>query len=338
MNPSTGPLDIVFGEDGYRVNEIVAEIVASHDSPLGDVNRTTFDASKLTAAELRAAITTVPFLADRRLVIVRGLLTRFAADSLTKAKLAEVAEFAETLRDRPAHTHVVLVDGPVASTKNAMLEAVQGSGARVRNVGLLAPTELRRWIEARARSRGLRLTDGAVRALEALIGPNLWVMASEIDKLALFAGDRRATEEDVHALVASAREENVFALVDNVLAGRGGAELSRLVELLAQGESPFMVMATLQNRLRQLWLLRERLDMGDPPALAKIRSGCGRLSDSAFQRAMADARRWERARFAATHQRLLTMDQAIKTGRIEPQLALELFMWDLANQPSEGAR
>jgi len=84
---------IFHGENEFDRDEAVAELrhkLATGDSAMVELNTSVFDASRLTLGELRHACDAIPFMADCRLVIVRGLLTRLASGRKVKSRTAQV--------------------------------------------------------------------------------------------------------------------------------------------------------------------------------------------------------------------------------------------------------
>ena len=68
---------LIYGEDSLSVEETLASLrVDSGPDELYDVNTTTLNGASVSMAELEAAWSTIPFMADKRIVVVRGLLAR----------------------------------------------------------------------------------------------------------------------------------------------------------------------------------------------------------------------------------------------------------------------
>jgi len=77
---------VLHGEDEFSRSEVLAEMKAKMGDPaMADLNTTFLEGRKVTLAELMHTCDTVPFLADRRLVIVEGLLTRLQGRGKGKA-------------------------------------------------------------------------------------------------------------------------------------------------------------------------------------------------------------------------------------------------------------
>jgi len=123
---------------------------------------------------------------------------------------------------------------------------------------ITAVVELRRYAahEARAeaealmRKAGLRMDALALDLLVEALGADIARIAVEIEKLALFAGDRPVTMNDIAALSPEARTVTIFALV-NALGRRDRARsLETLDTLVKEGEYLPLVLAFLSTQFR----------------------------------------------------------------------------------------
>ena len=123
-------LYILLGQDDFSLRQALEEIkkgIGDHD--LLPANITVLEGQHLPLAQLRSACETVPFLAEKRLVIVEGLLARFEpkgkASPRKKTKQGnsqenEYESWAACVSNLPDSTVLVLVDGKVAG-KNPLL-------------------------------------------------------------------------------------------------------------------------------------------------------------------------------------------------------------------------
>ena len=75
-------LHMLLGQDDYSLNESLREIKrAIGDQTLLAANTTTLDGQQMTLDQLKSVCETLPFLTEKRLVIVNGLLERFDSKS-----------------------------------------------------------------------------------------------------------------------------------------------------------------------------------------------------------------------------------------------------------------
>lgn len=321
---------LLHGDDDFRIAETIAELHAEQDPGLGDLNRIRIDGAKLSPAALREQVEAMPFLADRRIVTIDGLLARYESGVKSKAKTVEAGDFTAILEAAPPSVLVILVEGKLDPLKNPISSTLTRTKILTRSFPLLKANELPQWIRDRAAAAGVRMDSAAINLLAETVGPNLWSLRSEIEKAALWADGKTITVEDIRLLVAEVREARVFDLVDAIVAGEGKGVLSSLGHLLDGGLSPFTVLALVQNRVRTLWMIRYLIDSGAPLPTVRQRAGIAYMGPYVGDKLIAVARQSTSAGFKSVHTRLLELDEALKTGKAEPRLGLEMLIMDLS--------
>ena len=223
-------LYILFGQDDYSVNRSLNEIKQSiGDESMLAVNTTTLDGQKLQVEELRNVCGTVPFMAERRLVIVNGLLERFEGKSGTKRRGKKNANterknewqsFGDCIGEIPDSLVLVLTGGKI-SEGNPLLKELK-SKAEVRIFPLLRGERLRQWIKQYVSKSGGSISPEAIKLLTELIGSDLWIVSGEIDKLIAYTAGRRIEEAEVKLVVSHVLQTNVFTMVDAILEFKTG--------------------------------------------------------------------------------------------------------------------
>lgn len=180
--------------------------------------------------------------------------------------------------------------------------------------------ELLQWLIREAQAHGKTLTLAAAQRLVDMVGNNLADLASELEKLVLFAGpEKTLTPNLVSQLASHSRSYNIFALVDAL--GEPGAQkrLSALAHLLDLGEAPAKILVMLARQLRLLLQLKDAPAGTPPEALARS------LEVQPWK--MKDLNK-QAAQFSApalrTHLwRLHQTDRQLKTSSGNPRLLLE---------------
>jgi DNA polymerase-3 subunit delta len=175
----------------------------------------------------------------------------------------------------------------------------------------------------------MQLSPQAIQLLVANYGSNLWALSNELDKLANYATGRRIEEEDVRTLMAAA-EINVFALVDAVVEGRESAALQFVRWLTAAGmESPHLL-ALIIRQYRMLLLAKDGQEAG--VSSQEMGRRLGTTSDFLLNKVTEQSSRYTQSQLRQAYKRLLEADLAIKRGRQEEELALEILIADLIRQ------
>ncbi len=120
------------------------------------------------------------------------------------------------------------------------------------------------WVTAQVKARGKTIEPAAAhRLVEQKVGTGLGGLEAEVEKLALYVGERKAiTVSEVEEMTPRLLEEDVFRLLDAVGKGEPGRAVAILRGLLREKRgSPGMILWQLAQSLRELWqvkLLSER--------------------------------------------------------------------------------
>lgn len=333
---------VLFGSDRFTRDEQVRGLRRRMlAEPCGEYNLSVLTGDDVTIRDIRAVADTLPFMTDRRLVIVEGLLGRLAGQTKGASRRARTTrasgakappksadegptvELVKFLADLPNSTALVFVEDKIDP---ALVEGwLPPDRAHIRGYERPRPNELGRWIERRAKHHEGRIEVAAVRQLAQLAPEDLGLLDTELQKLITYADGRPVTLEDVELLSASP-EVNVFGLLDAIAAGDRGPALAQLRRLLQRGERPEAMVPLIAGSLRRLIEARELLDQGVRGAALATRLG---MQSWQAERTERQARRHRVEELEGTLRRLLRADQAIKTGLAEPELALELFICDL---------
>ena len=331
-------LYILSGRDDFSLNESLEEIKRGiGDQSLLAANTTVLDGQQITPEQLRNVAETVPFLAERRLVIIKGLLERFVpkGKSGRQKKAAPSANqqgehslLLSCLSNIPTSTILVLVDviDDKARSKSPLFEELS-AGAEVRTFPPLKSTGLRQWIREQVSQEGGKISPPAVELLARLIGSNLWVMQNEIRKLTLFTSGRCIEEGDVSRVVSYTQEVSVFAMVDAVIEFKAGPAEKLLEQLLESGAAPVHLLFMLSRQFRMIARVKGLKKQGK--AEKEIQTRLGLFNEFAFRKTLEQANRYPPERIKEVYHRLLATDLAIKTGKYHGELALNILVAEL---------
>jgi DNA polymerase-3 subunit delta len=337
---------VLWGTDRFTRDEQVRGLKRRMlAEPCGEYNLSVLSGDDVTVRDVRAVADALPFMADRRLVVVEGLLGRLAGQakpagqrgrggrarpagsagqaSSTAPDDGPIQELVAMLRDLPPTAALVFVE---STLDPALVESwLPADRAHVRGYQRPRPGDLGRWIERRAKQHGGRLEAAAVRQLSQLAPDDLGLLDAEVLKLLTYADGRPVTLDDVR-LLAATPEVTIFALLDALGQGQRGPALAHLRQLFQRGERSEAIIPQIAGSLRRLIQARELLDQG-----LRGQALASRLAVHPFvaEKTERQARQYRVEQLEAALRLLLHADRAIKTGEAEPELALELFICDL---------
>ena len=166
----------------------------------------------------------------------KGWLQELSAYALEQ-KIAAPPEDLEALvkaveRGLPPKTHLILVAESLPP-KHALVRLALEKGAHVkrraeRRGRTIDTLDISSLVDETLKPLGKRLARDADVELKMRLGDDLRLIASELQKLALYAGERaQITRDDVQAIVAPVREEEFFALAEAV----GEGDLGKALQL-----------------------------------------------------------------------------------------------------------
>lgn len=322
---------LLFGDNDFLVHQELSRLKDNlGPADMVGLNTTWLTGENLTLPDLRGVCDVVPFLAPARLVIVEALLARFNGGRPGRRTGAPTLEggwdqLAGYCRQMPETTHLVLLDGPI--NRNNPLLSLLAPVAQVWERRRLRGAALEQWVRERASQLHCSLTPAALRLLIDVVGDNLWVLDSELEKLSLFTGGQPVQPQHVQELVASVRETNIFALVDAVAERKLQHAHRGLHLLLRDGLAPAYILFMLARQFRSL--LQAKVLLAQGVTGAPLMGRLGITADYPFRKTVEQAQSSSATTLEEALRRLLEADVAIKTGNLAPEVALELLVTDL---------
>ncbi len=215
-----------------------------------DFNMETFEGADASADAIVNAANTMPFMSDRRLVVVRGV------DRMTAADQGALADYA---KDPAPYTCLVLVATKVnrGSRLYKAVDALGGASEYPAPKRGEYPSEVVRMFSA----HGKKASSAAARALVEAVGQDLRRIDSEVDKVVAYVGDAGdVTEKDVAAVVSQGAPVSVFAYLDALGARDCGSALRLFGRLADSGESVLGAHAMSVRHIRALVGARALMD------------------------------------------------------------------------------
>jgi DNA polymerase-3 subunit delta len=335
---------IFHGDDEFTRAEELTRLrgtLAGGDPAMAELNTTVLDGNQVTLGELRHVCDAIPFMADRRLAIVHGLLSRLSPASRAKGQKrpsdqepAWKARFLEDLADYlpnlPPTTRLILVEHRKLPRSNSIIKLATSPDMVDKGFVKLFKQprdwDLPNWIQERARTKGGQISREAADLLVMLVGNDLRLQDQEIEKLLIYADGRQVTARDVQALVSRARETSIFDLVDCVGRRQTDKALILLHRLLDDGQAPLYLLAMLARQIRILLQIK---DLQAQNVLQKEIARRLSLHPYVVEKGHAQTQNFTIAQLELAHQRLVEADWLIKTGQAEGVLALDLLVTDL---------
>jgi DNA polymerase-3 subunit delta len=256
------PAYLIAGTDVAKLDAALARLRARAESEGGPGALESFSAAAGSSAgpdadALIAAIPTLSLTASRRYLL---------ADGVERWSSKQAGQVAEALASLPPDVTVALVaheQPPKLKASKKLAEAVEAAGGTVLSYASPKARDLPRWLVAEAAKRDFSLDPDAALLLAQRMGEGTGRLATELDRLALWAGPSgEVTRPDLEAMIADTSEEVAWALSDAIIDRDAAAALEAAERLADQGESVTPLIYQAAKRLREASVALELLEQG----------------------------------------------------------------------------
>jgi DNA polymerase III subunit delta len=318
------PVYIVTGEEQFLRDQVVKELrAAALGGGVPAFNEDKFTAGEASVDKVLAAVRTVPMMAPKRFVWVRGA-ERWDA--------GEGAEESDSKKESPLDRLADYAAAPIDSTclviSSTKLDGRRRLSTFARKQGFVVSCEpigggaLVAWIVDQAAARGNPMARDVAELVAEIAGTDLARLSDVLERLSLFAGPGAPiTEDAVGECVARVKTADTWALVDAV----GKRDLAGALRLLADvydsRDRGLPLLGALAWSIRQLAKFQIALEGGASMDEAARRAGIF----PAF-RAREVAQKAKALRAKELERWLLVLaetDVALKSSRRPPDAILE---------------
>ncbi|MDR0310797.1 MAG: DNA polymerase III subunit delta [Acidobacteriota bacterium] len=305
------PVYLVLGPEEYHCDQALAILKSRVMTPgAADFDYSVFAANNASVAEILEAANIYPMLSKRRLVVV---------EDAGKFKEAETDALLEGLASISPRSTVILT--AVELDKRKKVYKTFQKDFCICEFPRLKGFALERWANDFMRKSGYRISADALKRVVDIAGADLRTLASEFEKLTLYAGEEKNIPDAViEDLVRASRQQSIFDLTNAVGRRDRVGALRSLGNLLGMGEHPLVVVTMLARHCRQTLIaiegLRERKNPRDIASEAQI-------PPFAAEQFLAEARAVKPDTVRNMYIRLAAIDRQLKSSSLDGRAMIE---------------
>lgn len=316
------PVYLIYGPEELLLDQAV-ERLKQRLSAIADLdfNLDVFDGDTSQPADVVAAANTLPFMSERRLVILRK------ADRMTADALGVLADYAA---DPNPGTTLVLVASKMA--KNLRIyKAVDALGG-VAEYKAPAKREYAHTVVGMFADRGRKVGLDAAEVLVRAVGYDLRRLSVEIEKVISFTGaEITISRHEIEQVMSTTAPTSIFDFLD-ALGSRDCREAMRILSaLLDEGESVHGVHAMSVRHVRSLLSARALLDRNEPGSQTALISREIGVREWQARNLATQARRFDAAELVDALLSAAEGEGKMKTSR-DPRLVLEIWVLEVCGR------
>ncbi|MEK7748208.1 MAG: DNA polymerase III subunit delta [Nitrospirota bacterium] len=315
------PLYLIHGEERFFVNKLLAWFLENAIDPASsDFNYNRFNGATASPSEILYAAKTVPMTGGKKLVVIED------ADQM-KDPEGQLLEYIAS----PVSMATVILVAQKPDMRTKLFIALKKQ-AVVIHCRPPYENELPALMQQEGKQMGMTLSTDAIFFLAERLGKNLTLLHVALEKLSLYIGNQKeklVSLEMVLVVVSEEKEYTVFDLVNAVFAKDLKNALSRLANLLDEGEAPLKILAMFLWQFRMMAIGKEALLSESESAVGK------RLSLPPYRVGpfLERLRLWQANEIRAAFDLFTQTDLKLKGSRVAHAIILEDLILKICVQP-----
>ena len=239
---------LVLGSEPYQCRSAIKMLKAKAIPAEAEAfDYSEFSAGDVPVEEIIRTANTFPMVAPKRLTMVTAI------DRLRDSECDVLLDSLKSVSSR-----IILVLYAADLDRRKKFYKTLRAGHCVVELNKLKGVALERWAETFVRQQGYRISSSGIRKLVELVGSDLQILASELEKVMLFAGqEKRIPDSTIDDLVRTSRQHGIFELINALGRLDRKSALAELANLLSMGEHPLVVVAMMTRHCRQVLIAKE---------------------------------------------------------------------------------
>lgn len=303
---------LLYGTEAYLKRQYKNKLKAALVKQDDHMNFTAFEGKNINPKEVIDLAETLPFFAERRVILIEN-------SGFFKSSCEDLAGY---LTQAAPTAYFVFVEEEV-DKRSKMYKAVKKEGTAVefsaQNEALLT-----RWILSRLKKEGKNITSSVMQLFLSRTGTDMGNIDRELEKLICYTLDKDVIEaEDVKAIATEQTTNKIFDMVNAIAEHNQRKALDLYYDLLTRKEPPMRILFLITRQFQILLNLKDMAGKGfDNPVMAQ-KAG---IPPFAVKRNVAQAKGFSLAQLKKALADGADLEEAVKTGRMNDQIAVELFL------------
>jgi DNA polymerase-3 subunit delta len=292
----------LFGKDTFRLKSKLGEMIKKYREihPSG-LNLKIFDLEEKNFSDFEKEFQISPMFSEKKLFVFKNASKN---KNFQERFLKEIEGFA-----RSKEILVFCEEGEIQT--NDFFESLKKFG-KFQEFQPLRDWRLRFWVKKEFEKYQGKIEERAIKELIERVGEDLWRMEEEIKKLVSYRKGEEIKVEDVSLLVSPNVDLDIFRMLDHFASGERKKTLPLLKSHLEKGESPFYLLTMIRYQLKNLFLAKTN-SLGHLPLFIK-------------RKLLFLSKKFETSELKRIYQKTFEIEAKIKLGKIDPEIALTLFL------------
>lgn len=198
--------------------------------------------------------------------------------------------------------------------------------AKCQEFEALESQKLINWAKKEFEKYQAKIDTATVKKVIDCAGNDLWRLDNEIKKLVSYKNGQKITNQDVELLVKSKIGTDIFKTIEAISQKNKKLAIDLLHKHLEKGESPLYLLSMINFQFRNLAIIKHMVEKQRPYNVILAKSG---LHPFVVKKSFSQAQWFTFQDLKKIYQKIFQADFDIKTGRIEPETAIDMLVAEI---------
>jgi len=268
---------------------------------------------------------TVPFLSEKKLIIVSGLCVNHKAEQ--KKIREEILDFLKQREDK-LENNLLFVDVFEEDKKIPQKDRLFNFLAKQKyawQLSALRNNQMGDWLKKYCAKHQIPIAPGAITKLITLVGNDLLQLENELKKLKAYKNGETVNAEDIKNLVKAKYDNDIFRLTDALASKNKNLSLKLLSDQLNSGNEPLSLLGSINWQFKALLKIKSWLE-NNPRATATSISTATGLHSFVVSKNLPAVKKFSLAGLVDIQNQLLRIESRLKSGAKNPELLFDIFI------------
>lgn len=305
---------LLYGEEAYLKKQYRDKLIAAMVKQGDTMNFASYEGKGIVVGELIDLAETLPFFAERRVILVEESGFFKQASEALAAYLSQISP----------GTCLIFVESEV-DRRSKTYKAIKKSGA-VAAFEKQSEALLSRWVLGRIGKEGKKIAGDALNAFFDRTGTDMSCIDRELEKLFCYTLEKEEIlPEDVKAIVTERAENRIFEMTEAIAGRNRKRALDLYRDLLALKEAPMRILYLMVRQFRILLEIKEMSKRGYGSADIASRM---KIPEFAVRKHMKQTAQFSTRQLLAALEAGAAAEESVKCGRMQEKIAVELYIME----------
>lgn len=306
------PVYLLTGTEDYLKKQFRDRLIHAVVADGDEMNYSYFEGKQQDSSQIIQIADTMPFFADKRIVVAENSQFFKAADD-------GIVDFVNNIPDT---TILVFVENEV-DKRNRLYKAVKEKGY-ICELNEQTDADITRWVLSMLKKENKLITESTMQLFLTKTGSSMDNISRELEKLICYTmGRDEITAKDVNEVCVTQTANRIFDMITAISQKNQDRALALYYDLLALKEPPMRILFLIARNFNQLLIVKELAQNGNSSSAIASKMG---IQGFLVGKLLNQAKAFKTSTLRRAIEECTSLEERVKTGKLEDRLAVEMLI------------